>query len=156
MQLGETNHATPTGGITNDTGAYVSGDVVGGLLRFDMSHFDGTIHRLLMVDDEAKAVDWTLYFYDEEPTEIADNAAFSLAAADLIKECGRVVLAAADQVTINSIVTNRASMKTHDGMPVFFNGNSLWCYMVIGGGATYTGTGALQLKATYWPDKAEL
>lgn len=156
MQLGETNYATPTDGITNGTSAYAPGDVVGGLLRFDMSHFDGTVHRLLMVDAEAKAVDWTLYFFDQLPATIADNAPYSLSAADLIKECGRVVLATADKVTINSIVTNRASMKTHNGMPVFFSGNSLWCYMVIGGSATYTTTTALQLKATYWPDKAEL
>lgn len=151
--FGETNHVRPAE-LVNDTNTYVSGDVVGGLLTFNMSHIDGTIHRLLLIDSEAKDVNWTLYLYDEQPSSIADNDPFLLDVDDLDKECGKISILAANKETINSIIVQRASIKNNDGMPVLFNGNTVWAFLVIGGAATFSSDTALRIKLTYWPDKA--
>jgi len=89
-----------------DAAAYTAGDVVGGLMTFTLPGVagGGIINSVLLTDDDNEKAEISLYLFDEEPTTIADDAAFAPTAADLKKMiCGPIVFAAADFTTVNSL-----------------------------------------------------
>lgn len=65
-------------GIVITAGAYSAGDVVGGTIVFDVysSGGGGIISDIYLTDAENIAAAYTLYIFDELPTEIADNGAW--------------------------------------------------------------------------------
>lgn len=70
--------ATPT--VT--VGAYSANDVVGGTLTFpDMTH--GIIRGITLADENKQAGAYQVVFFDALPTDIADNATYDIADADL-------------------------------------------------------------------------
>lgn len=102
MLYGRNKTLTLTPTIT--TIAYSAGDVIGGLLEFDVSGGaggGGILQSLCIIDDANVKADVTLYLFDSEPTEIADNAAFAPALADLKKIIYALNVPSASQSTLN-------------------------------------------------------
>lgn len=91
-----------------DTDAYTAGDVVGGLLVLPLpptAGLGGRITDIYLTDAVNQSEPYTIYIYDDEPTDIADDAAWeaSQAIADLDKLLKIQSLAAGDYTTINSL-----------------------------------------------------
>lgn len=95
----------PTGGITVDTDAYTAGDVVGGLLTFDVASGmgGGVINRVRVVDEDNQGAAFDLYLFNAVPTTIADDAAF--ASAVLIADVQKLLckISIGSYTTLNSI-----------------------------------------------------
>lgn len=85
--------------------AYTAVDVVGGLMTFDFGPVSngGVIRQILITDAAAQSEQYSLYIFDDEPTTIANDAAFAPAIADLGKLVDVVTVATADWTEINSL-----------------------------------------------------
>lgn len=118
---------TPT--ITLD--AYTANDVVGGLMTFKVAPTSGSgiIRAILITDAESQAEPYSLYFFDAEPTAIADAVTFAPVIADLKKIVDVVDLAAADYTTTNSL--DYAVLGSHEdtAMEIYFTTESGNLYM---------------------------
>jgi hypothetical protein len=136
---------TPT--IT--AGAYSANDVIGGLQTIEINASSGgTIRRVNLVDDDSEAAAMTLYFFDQQPSTIADNAAFAPTVADLKKLIGTVDIAAGDYVTVNSndyVVVNNVNLD-------YAISDTIYVYAVVTGTPTYTATSDLTFRFTVWVD----
>jgi hypothetical protein len=81
-------------------GAYSANDAVGGLMTFaDAVRRDGgsgIIRSLTLTDLTVTANLLRLWLFDAQPAAIADNAAFDLADADLVKVVGVIPIIATD------------------------------------------------------------
>ena len=99
-------HVRVYNALTVGTGAYTAGDVVGGLLTFEVSTENGArsgnIVSVLLTDDHKQSEQYVLYLFDQAPTTIANDAAFAPTIADLKKIIGTVVVATADWTEINN------------------------------------------------------
>lgn len=132
-------------------GAYVDGDVVGGLL--DLSDLcggggGGTIRQVVLVDDDSEGAIFDLYLFDGKPTVIVDADPFagSIADTDLLKLVGKLALSTL--VTLNS---NDYYLETEVNLS--HGTGELWGYLVLNGSTpTYTATDDLALKITGWMD----
>lgn len=128
------------------TSAYSDGDVVGGLLEFDVSDFrvnGGIINQLVMIDEDSQAEPFYLYLFDALPTTIADDAAFAPTIADLQKLCAVISVEAGDYVTINSL---DYVIKSDINNVFSSNTGKLYGYLVATGGTPdYTNADTLQL-----------
>ena len=78
---------TPT--IT--AGAYSSNDVIGATLTFP-GIVEGDLHAVIITDAAAQATSYHLYLLHSAPTDIADNAVWDLADADISKVIHRAFL----------------------------------------------------------------
>ena len=89
-------------GIVVATDAYTDGDVVGGLLTFDVASGKGggTINRVRLVDEDSQDEPYTLYLFNAAPTSIDDADPFAPTVADLRKLIAVVAISSA--VTINT------------------------------------------------------
>lgn len=91
--------------LTVSTSAYTAGDVVGGLLTFEVSTENGArsgrVVSVLLTDDHSQEEQFVLYLFDQAPTTIANDAAYAPTIADLKKIIGTVTVATADWTTIN-------------------------------------------------------
>jgi hypothetical protein len=136
---------TPT--IT--AGAYSANDVIGGLQEIDINASSGgTIRRVNLIDDDSEAAAMVLYFFDQQPSTIADNAAFAPTVADLKKLIGTVTVGAGDYVTVNSndyAVLNDINLD-------YAISDTIWVYAVVTGTPTYTATTDLTFRYTVWVD----
>jgi hypothetical protein len=97
-----TAQVNPT--ITLD--AYTAGDVVGGLLTFDLSQLTtngGLLNNLVLIDEDSQAEAYKLYLFDALPSTITNDAAFAPTIADLTKLRTVITIATADYVTVNSM-----------------------------------------------------
>lgn len=96
-------NAEPT--VTVATSAYTAGDVVGGLLTFDVHSPSGCglITSVRITDAANQSEPYTLYLFDSVPSTIADDAAAALTIADLKKCVAMVAIAADDYTTVNSL-----------------------------------------------------
>lgn len=81
-------------------GAYSDGDVVGGVLVVTPGHPFGTLRRVIIIEDAdttASLNPMTLYVFREQPTGIANNAAFSgVQPEDYAKLIGTIPVVADD------------------------------------------------------------
>ena len=89
---------------TISTSAYTANDTVGGLqtLTGVASDADGgcVLRSLTITDKAAQSAALTLFFYSDDPTLAADNAAYSESDADNAAKCiGHVTIAAGDYQT---------------------------------------------------------
>lgn len=124
---------------TITAGAYSAGDVVGGLLTFDVSGApEGSLlTRALLVDDDNEKPELTLYLFNASPTSFADNAAFAPVVADLKKLITKVTFATTDYVTVNS---NAYALKEDLNDLIPANTGSIYGYLVCTATPTYTAT----------------
>lgn len=90
--------------LTVTLDAYTAVDVVGGLIEIDAHSAGGggVLRRLVLVDEDSQAEEYTLYLFNAEPSTIADAAAFAPTVADLRKLIATISIAAADYTTINT------------------------------------------------------
>ena len=138
---------------TIDTNAYTAGDVVGGLLTFDVcaAGGGGTIRHAWITDVHSEGADLTLYLFNATPTSIADDAAFAAAItiADLKNLVAVVSFAGADFTTINNMdwqsVDVDKSFKSGDP-------NVLYGYLVDGTGGTWAAATNLTIGLVVWAD----
>lgn len=130
--------------ITTDATAKDAGDVVGGLLTITVSpngnDCSGKITRLHVIDDDAQAAALKIYFFDSSPGAIADDAAFTLTAANIKKIIGSVSIATTDYVTIGS---ERFAEKDGTDVNIEFSAPSgtLYAYVVCTATPTYSASG---------------
>lgn len=130
--------------ITTDGTAKDAGDVVGGLLTIPISpngqDTTGKITRLHVIDDDAQAAALKIYFFDSAPASIADDAAFTLSAANIKKIIGSVSIATGDYVTIGS---ERFAEKDGTDVNIEFSAPSgtLYAYVVCTATPTYSASG---------------
>lgn len=148
MTIYRTVNAGGTSGITVTLDAYTAGDVVGGLLEFDISDGSGggVVNAIRMVDEDSQAEPYSLYVFNDKPTVIANDAAFALTVADMRKLIAVVPIVAGDYVTHSTFdyvhlnLTDSAVL----GRPLIFNGNGkLWAYLVAGSTPDYANADTL-------------
>lgn len=122
--------------------AYTAGDVVGGLLEFDISDDTGggLVNRVRLVDEDSQAEPYTLYIYNDKPAVIANDAAFAVTVADLRKLIAVVSIVAGDYVTVSTFDYVHKDLS----QPLIFNGNGkLWAYLVAGDTPDYANADSL-------------
>jgi len=130
--------------LTVTLSAYTAGDVVGGLLTFDISDGSGggIVNTIRMVDEDSQAEPYTLYFFNDAPTTVANDAAYAtnVTVADL-RKCIKVVsIAAGDYVTLNGFDYVHKALS----QPLIFNGNGkLWAYLIAGDTPDYANADTL-------------
>jgi hypothetical protein len=136
-----------------DDDAYSAGDVVGGLIELDVASAGGggVIRRVMLIDDDSEGAALTLYFFDAEPTTIADDAAYAPTVADLKKQIGIVEIATGDYVTQNG---NDIVIKDGDDLNIDYESidGKLYAYIVCTATPTYTAVTDLTLRVTVWMD----
>lgn len=144
-------HATvKTATPTISAAAYASGDVVGTPVEISGFALDvrgcALLQSLVVSDaaDQKSALD--LYFFDEEVTPGADNAAFTLSAAESRALIGKVSVTAADYVS--SAGGNAQAVLNGLGMLMQAKERkkSIWMVVVSRGAPTYTAADNLQFK----------
>ncbi len=146
--------------LTVGTDAYTANDVVGGLITITVPESrGGTIRRVNLVDADNEDAAFTLHFFDQLPSIIADDAAFAPTIADLKKRVGVVTIAAGDYRTDNG-------MSVADKHDVNFDvdGNrgvtestasasgKIYAYLVATATPTYTAATDLTLLVTVWTE----
>lgn len=115
--------------------AYTAGDVVGGLITFagaGGSGGGGKLRSVMVVDDADQKEPYTLYFFDELPSTIANDAAFAPTVADLKKLVATVLVEASDYTTLNSNAFALLGDHEDAAMDVAFVGLNLYMYAVAG------------------------
>ena len=133
---------------TITAGAYSAGDVVGGLLTFDVSGApEGSLlTRALLVDDDNEKPELTLYLFNASPTSFADNAAFAPVVADLKKLITKITFATTDYVTVNS---NAYALKEDLNDLIPANTGSIYGYLVCTSTPTYAATSDVWLALDF-------
>ncbi len=134
--------------IPTITGAYADGDTVGGRLNLASGNL-GELREIRLVDDSNNGSALYLYLFNGQPTSIGDNAAFaaSIVIADHKKFIGRISIAAADYITLNS---NKTAIKEDINKTI--GTGQLFGYLVTNGSTpTYTALD-LTLYLTFWKD----
>lgn len=132
---------------TVTAGAYAAGDVVGGLLTFDAGIDRGTIQSVVIVDNSGQAPAMNLYFFNDTPTTIADNAAISgLTDADNLLFIGKVATGTFD-TNVNASYTGGVNLAYS------LDGNLLSAYLVTNASTpTLTATDDITIRVTIRAD----
>lgn len=128
---------------TVTAGAYTANDVIGGLLTLPMERVSGLIEDVVVIDDANQSAAIDLYFFDEAPTAIADNAAFAPTIADLQKLIGVVSVAGGDYTTVNSNAYATKALDVGFESKQAFN---IYVYAVVTGTPTFAATTDLTLR----------
>lgn len=148
MKIGGWTKTLKTAAVI-DTGAYTSGDNIGGLLTLSNATRSGgggpgqgggliQVVRLVDQDNEKREID--IVFFDENPTgtTITNNVALDIADADMAKVIGHVTILATDYV---SYADNAIATRTGLGLAFSLaSGTTLYAAMVIRDTPTYTAT----------------
>lgn len=151
-RYGRTHKINVTPTITG--GAYSAADVVGGLIRFDTLATGGDIIQVNIYDKDNEKAAGRLWFFDERPAPVTDNAAFAIADAELYKIIGWLDVAAADYNSIGSTgavapipVTNSDDFKA-----LAYTGRDVYMYFVCTATPTYAATNDLVFSLIVWPN----
>ncbi|MFN8530186.1 MAG: hypothetical protein U0670_16425 [Anaerolineae bacterium] len=138
---------TPT--IT--AGAYSAGDVIGGLLAFDVFSpgGGGSIRRITLIDADDEKAPLKLYLFSSAPGSLADNAAFVLPTADLRKLIDVVTVSASDYASLNG---DAYAVKRDLEVDYPNTNGKLYAYLVCDGTPTYGATNDLTVRLTLWAD----
>lgn len=125
--------------ITPSDAAYTANDVVGGRIALTMPTNTGLIMGATVAIGEASiAVPGTLYFYNAEPSNIADNAAFAPTHADNEKLIGKILLPTAIALNSFNVYMAKNNQSAQDG--VFeYSTKTLYVYYVTTGTPNFTG-----------------
>jgi len=140
---------TPSVGITLKTGAaYTAGDVLGGLLTFDVhiASGSGVLNRLRIVDVDQVKAPGTLHLFDDAPTVITDDAAYatSITAADLLNEIMQVAVVGGDYKDTGAI--GSSAFLWFEWVAYIAGTGNLFAYFVCSGTPTFTTATALQFS----------
>lgn len=138
--------------LTVGTDAYTAGDVVGGLITFDVGSpgNGGYVSRVKIVDDADQKEAYKLYVFDATPSTIADDAAFAPTVADLKKLINVITIAATDYTTING---NAYAIKALGADLVDFktvSGENLYAYLVCDDTPDYAAAADLTIEIQAW------
>lgn len=136
---------TPT--IT--AGAYAANDVIGGRLQFNGVSF-GTIQTINIADKGNQAANYTLLFFDTAPTNVADNAPFDVADADIAMVFGKVYFDPSDAIVLTD---NRINIKTDVGLRAKSaeTTGDIWAFLYTTSTPSYSST--TDLVITLWVEK---
>jgi hypothetical protein len=131
MDQVKTIKANGDDGIIVALTAYTDGDVVGGLLTFDVGMVSGGgfIRRVRLIDEDSQDEPYTLYLFNAAPTTIADDAAFAAAmtVADLQKLITTVAISSA--TTLNTFDYWHSAV-----LEIPFTADVIYGYLVATGG----------------------
>lgn len=138
---------TPT--IT--AGAYSAGDVIGGLIMFDVfsAGGGGTIRRIALLDADDEKAACKLYLFSAPPAAVADNAPFAPNTTDQRKLVDVIPFGAGDYVSLNG---DAYAVKRDLNIDYAAADGRLYAYLVCDGTPSYTSTGDLMLRLTAWED----
>lgn len=94
--------------VTPTTETYHADDCVGGLVTFNLASAGGAVQggvlsSLTLVDDDNEGAALNLWFFDAQPSAIANHGALALSAADLKKVTYFRQVLTGDYVTVNSL-----------------------------------------------------
>lgn len=152
-QFNRTREFSTTPTITN--GTYTINDVIGGLLSFQVfsAGKGGVIRAIRILDEAANAKSLRVYFFNEAPASIANDAAFNLSADDLRKAICAVDIDGADWFTDNGVSQVFKDVPAGEfelkGPP---DSTNLWAYIIDKGAFAFTGTDQLTVDVVVWPD----
>lgn len=124
-------------------GAYSANDVVGGRLNFGVIPAHRTLRAVKLTDLAAQAGAYQLILFDSEPTNIADNAPFDIADADLPKIVAAVHLTDTAGADAFSFTDNKAYMR--QGLDIPIEAATLYGFLIALGTPTYAATGDVRL-----------
>jgi hypothetical protein len=154
--------------VANDDQAYSDGDVIGGLLEFDI--FVGTdvdvysilMRNVVLREKGTQKGNVTLYLFGTKPTAIADHEDF----ADLLEADIDLLPPGNDGLTFSSYVayttadggnTVNRSIRANQNFDVKLapvdqddDANKFWGYLVANATITYPSASVLQLTPDYW------
>lgn len=139
-----------TKAITVTAGAYAAGACVGGKQTFAnavrLADRSGSIDSIIIADKAKQNAALAVVFFDSDPsaTTFTDNAALTVADADLFKIIGVINVLASDYQAFadNSVATVKCQ-----GMDFVANGSAnIYATIVAVGTPTYAATTDLQLK----------
>lgn len=143
--------ATPT--IT--AGAYSAGDALGGELTFEGMPSGYVIQSVMVIDKGNQDAEIDIFFFSEDFTPTADNAAFAPSAADLENCIGVVNIPAANYFNAgtNGHVAYVGGLSMPSGSTESDGAASsrLKAQMVVRGTPTYTATDDIIIKIGYLP-----
>ena len=125
-----------------DTDAYTANDVVGGLLVFEGIARSGLVVSVVLSEDDNEGAAFELWVFDSEPSTIVDNAPFAPTIADLQKLVTKIVVAANDYTTVNSLKV--AEVKLTTNLP--FMNTKLWGYLVAQAGETFAASKTVTIR----------
>lgn len=124
--------------VPNTTSAYVTNDVIGGLITFSVGYPYGEIEYIIATDDDGQDLADKIVFYNAAPQTIADNAAYAVSDTDRTKLIGTATLATYDadaDASFNAV-----------SIPFAMNGGDIYAYLVSAAGGTYTAADSLHIK----------
>lgn len=142
MNYERTINVSPTV-TTGGAPGYPIGDVIGGLLTFVVGYRRGQITAVTVTDDDGAITQPILYFYDTQPTTLADNAAFAITDAERDTLLPNIVTCAVRETRTNTSF-NQPSVP----IPFDMAGNSLYAYLVADAATTFTNATALTIRLT--------
>lgn len=124
---------------TVTVGAYSANDIIGARLQF-IGIYSGTLQSILITDNAAQNVDYMLILFDSVPTDIADNATFDIADADLPKIIARISLTAT--ATRTAFSDNSISLLSGQTTPIrsIEGDGDIWAFLYSPGTPTYAAT----------------
>lgn len=124
-----------TATITPDTSAYADGDVVGGVLTFQTEGRvkGGVFTHVRLADDDSEGAAYRLYLYHDQPSTIADNAAFTLSLADEAKLIGWIDIASSGYLSIGTTRVTQVVITSAMGSVQPYWLNRLYGYLVTNG-----------------------
>lgn len=134
--------------LTVTLSAYTAGDVVGGLITINVHSVGGggTLRQVIIIDDDNQKEPYTLYLFDQEPSTIANDAAFAPTIADLKKLVGKAAVVANDYETLNS---NGWGVKSGLDIPFAAPYGKLYGYLVAVDTPDYAAATDLSLRLTF-------
>jgi len=138
--------------VTADIGtkAYTASDVVGGLTTFAITDhgFDGQLSSVLVTDAAAQGEAYTLYFFEAEPSAIADDAAWAPTLADLKKLVTTVVVGTVDYSHGGSVALLGEHEDAEMRVPLHSDSGNLYMYAVATATPDYAAVTDLVFTAT--------
>lgn len=134
--------STPTEFVTNASGAYASGDVVGGLIHLPIQSGEAgfLLRRFRAFDLEDKGVSFDFYLYRELVPTIADNAAFSETVEMAEKRIAKISVTGWEDNGTWRMADVEAVYEDAARLGVVF------CYAVARGAVTYTAANAMKIQ----------
>ncbi len=122
---------------TVTAGAYSANDVVGGRMQFAGLR-QGTLQSVTICDNAAQAVDYVIVLFESQPTNIADNATFDIADADLAKIVYQDTLTSAS--SRQAFTDNSYHFIYNLDVPLQGLSSDIWGFLITTGTPTYAAT----------------
>lgn len=146
-------YSTGQASLVTSTGAYTSGDVVGGLLKLDISGATkcGVISEIQLTDKKNTPVSgaYTLHVYENIPTVIANDAAFAITDSEMETRLRKVAIAALDYTAESGVGSFARKSLVDDPIYFFAEEGYLYFYLEAGDAHNYGAANLLSLRVRY-------